>query len=81
MALNALGPAIAVIRIAITKLGNANTKSLNRMTPSSMILPLQVAANNPNGTPMSTPIPTATNATAIDVRAPTMIIVSISRPK
>jgi hypothetical protein len=81
IALNALGPAIAVIRIAITKLGNANTKSLNRMTASSIKLPLHVAANNPNGTPKSTPMPTATNATAIDVRAPTIIIDSISLPK
>jgi hypothetical protein len=35
----------------------------------------------PSGTPSAMPMPTAISATAMEVRAPTMIIENMSRPK
>ena len=81
IAFTAPGPKTAVIRIAITSEGKAKTKSLPRMMTSSSRLPWRAAAARPRGTPMLIPIPTAISATAMDVRAPTMIIEKISRPK
>ena len=42
---------------------------------------LRAAAQSPSGMPSPMPMPTATNATAIEVRAPTMIMLRMSRPK
>ena len=81
MALTAEGPTMAVIMIAISSAGKAKIRSLKRITTSSSRLPRVAAASSPSGTPPSMPIPTASKATAIDVRAPTMIIDRISRPK
>ena len=39
------------------------------------------AAQQPSGTPMPMPMPTATTATAMELRAPTMIMEKMSRPK
>ena len=81
IAFTALAPKIAVIRIAITSEGKAKTRSLPRMMISSTSDPRLAAAHRPSGTPRPMPIPTATSATAIEVRAPTMIMLRISRPK
>ncbi len=81
MALSAEGPNTAVIRTAISSDGKANTRSLPRITISSSQLPRRAAAARPSGTPSPMPMPTATSATAIDTRAPTMIIENTSRPK
>ena len=81
IAFSAEGPKTAVIMIAISSAGNANTRSLPRMIASSPQPPRQAAAARPRGTPSAMPIPTATSATAIDTRAPTMIIEATSRPK
>ena len=51
------------------------------MMISSSRLPRFAAAMRPSGTPTTMPIPTATIATASEVRAPTMSIESVSRPK
>ncbi len=51
------------------------------MMTSSRNDPWRAAAASPKGTPSPIPIPTAKSATAIDVRAPTMIIENKSRPK
>ena len=81
IAFTADAPKTAVIRIAITKEGNANIRSFPRIIISSIKHPRRAAEKSPKGTPIVTPIPTASNATAIDVRAPIMIIEKISRPK
>ena len=81
MAFTAEGPKIAVIRIAMTSEGKAKTRSLPRMMTSSRSDPLRAAAQSPSGTPKAMPMPTATKATAMDTRAPTMIIDRMSRPK
>ena len=81
IALSAPGPKTAVMRIAMTSEGKAKIRSLPRMISSSGQLPRRAAAARPSGTPSPAPIPTATKATEIEVRAPTMIIVSMSRPK
>ena len=65
----------------MTKDGKAKIRSLPRMMISSAQLPRLAAAHSPSGTPKLKPMPTATTATAIDVRAPTMIIEKMSRPK
>ncbi len=80
MALTAPGPKIAVIMIADKRAGNAKTRSFNRISASST-RPPRAAASVPSGTPKPMPMPTATSATAIELRAPTMIIDSMSRPK
>ena len=80
IALVAEGPNTAVIRIAMTRLGKAKMRSLPRMITSSSRLPRVAAAARPSGTPMTTPMPTATRATASDTRAPTISIDSRSRP-
>ena len=80
MAFSADAPKTAVIITAIRRLGNANTRSFVRMMISSGRLPLRAAAASPRGTPTSMPIPTATSATAIDVRAPTISMLRMSRP-
>ena len=67
IALNAPGPITAVIKIAIIRAGNAKIKSLNLITRSSKNVPLFPAAINPKGKPNNIPMPTATNATAIEV--------------
>ncbi len=51
------------------------------MISSSIQDPLRAAAVRPSGTPSAMPMPTATSATAIEVRAPTMIMLNMSRPK
>ena len=51
------------------------------MIASSSSEPRRAAAISPSGTPNPMPMPTATSATAIDTRAPTMIIENTSRPK
>ena len=81
IAFTALAPKSAVINIAITKEGKAKIKSLLRMMSSSSQPPCLALAASPRGTPSPMPMPTATNATASEVRAPTMIIDSKSRPK
>ena len=81
IALTAPAPKIAVIRMAMTREGNAKIRSLARMINSSIYDPLRAAAQSPKGIPSPMPIPTATNATAIEVRAPTIIILKMSRPK
>ena len=81
IALTAPAPKTAVIRIAITSDGKAKIRSLPRMISSSSHDPLRAAAARPSGTPSDMPIPTATRATAMDVRAPTMIMLKMSRPK
>ena len=81
MAFSAEGPKTAVIRMAISSDGKAKTRSLPRMITSSNQLPRRAAAASPSGTPRPMPIPTATKATAMETRAPTMIIDRISRPK
>ncbi len=80
IAFSAEGPKTAVIRMAMTRLGKAKTRSLPRMTTSSSRLPRLAAASRPSGTPTAMPMPTATMATAIEVRAPTISIDSMSRP-
>ena len=81
IALKADGPKTAVIKIAIINEGKANTKSFPRIIKSSSQWPWFAAAHKPKGTPRAIPIPTATTATAIEVRAPTIIIEKISLPK
>ena len=81
IALTADAPNTAVISIAITKEGNANIRSFPRIVSSSRKDPCLAAEKRPSGTPIIIPIPTANRATAIDVRAPIMIIENISRPK
>ena len=56
VALNAEGPKTAVINIAITNAGNAKTTSLLRIKISSSQLSTLLAAINPMGTPIITPI-------------------------
>ena len=80
MALTALGPKAAVIRMAMTSEGKAKIRSLPRMMTSSIRPPRFAAATSPRGTPKPMPMPTATSATAIEVRAPTMTIDRMSRP-
>ena len=67
----ALEPNSAVMRIAITRDGNAKIRSLVRMINSSKKDSRRVAAASPKGTPTRIPIPTAKKATANEVRAPT----------
>ena len=55
-------------------------ESLPRMIISSSSEPRRAAATSPSGTPTPMPMPTATSATAIEIRAPTIIIDSTSRP-
>ena len=81
IALKAEGPRIAVIRIAMMSAGKAKMMSLPRITMSSSTEPRRAAARSPRGTPATIPIPTATTATAIEVRAPTISIDRMSRPK
>ena len=81
IAFMAPAPKSAVMRIAITKDGNANIKSFVRIITSSIIEFFLVAATRPSGTPIKKPIPTAKRATANEVRAPIMIIDKMSRPK
>ena len=81
IAFTAPAPNTAVIRIAITSAGKANTRSLPRMMISSLQPPRKPAAASPSGMPNVMPMPTASTATAIEVRAPTMIIANTSRPK
>ena len=81
IALTADGPNTAVIRIAITSDGKANTRSLLRMMISSKMLPRFAAAARPSGMPSAIPIPTASTATPMEVRAPTISIDSTSLPK
>ena len=80
IALIAPGPKIAVIMIADSSAGNANTTSLSRISASSN-RPPRAAAHAPSGTPMPMPIPTATSATAIEFLAPTITMERMSRPK
>jgi hypothetical protein len=65
----------------MTRDGKAKTRSFARMTTSSTHPPARAAARSPRGTPASRPMPTATTATAMEVRAPTMIIDRTSRPR
>jgi len=81
IALKADGPNTAVIKIAIINEGKANTKSFPRIIKSSSQWPWFAAAHKPKGTPRAIPIPTATTATAMEVRAPTIIMEKISLPK
>ena len=81
MAFSAPGPNTAVIMIAMRRAGKAKTRSLVRMIASSTRLPRRAAAARPSGTPSPSPMPTATNATAMEVRAPTISIDRMSRPK
>ena len=81
IAFTAEGPKTAVMRMAMTKEGNAKIRSFPRIMSSSRKDPLRVAEKSPRGTPTIIPIPTARSATAIDVRAPIIIMENISRPK
>ena len=81
IAFSAEGPKTAVIMMAMSSAGKAKTRSLPRMITSSSSEPRRAAAASPSGTPSPMPIPTATSATAIETRAPTMIIEKTSRPK
>ena len=65
---------------AISSDGNAKITSFRRMIDSPSA-PWRAAARSPKGTPMPAPMPTATSATASELRAPLMIIDSTSRPK
>ena len=79
-AFHALAPNTAAIISADRTAGKAKTRSLPRMMASS-IQPPRAAAIVPRGTPIPMPIRTAAAATASEVRAPTMSIESVSRPK
>ncbi len=81
IAFSAEAPNTAVIMMAMSSDGKAKMRSLPRMMISSRSPPRPAAAASPSGTPSSTPMPTATSATAIDTRAPTISIDSTSRPK
>ncbi|MCY1233075.1 hypothetical protein D9M72_455940 [compost metagenome] len=80
IALVAPGPKMAVMITAVRSAGKAKARSLMRMTrPSTQ--PPRAAAQAPSGTPMPAPTKTATIETEIELRAPTMIIDRMSRPK
>ena len=78
-ALSALGPNAAVNKMASKSAGNANTRSLARITVSS-IQPGRAAATRPSGTPAKRPIAIATKATPSELRAPASTIDNTSRP-
>jgi hypothetical protein len=80
IALIAPGPKTAVIITAESNAGKAKTRSLKRIKTSS-IKPPVAAPHKPRGTPMPAPITTETDATAMELRLPTMIIDRMSRPK
>ena len=80
IALTAPGPKIAVIMTAESSAGKAKTTSLKRISASST-QPRRAAAQQPSGTPTEMPMATAMKATAMELRAPTMIMEKISRPK
>jgi hypothetical protein len=79
MALNAPGPASAVIITAVSKEGNAKAKSDPRIS-NAPTQPPRAAASAPRGMPIPAPSTTATTATSRELRAPPMIIDSTSRP-
>ena len=68
------------MRIADSTAGKAKVKSLRRMTSSST-QPRIAAAAAPSATPTARPIDTATTPTAIELRAPTISMDTMSRPK
>ncbi len=80
MAFTAPGPNTAVIKIASSSEGNANTKSLPRMMISSSAPP-SAAAMSPSGTPNTKPMTTDSSATPTVFFAPAMIMDSTSRPE
>ena len=80
IAFSAEGPRVAVIRMAMTRLGKAKIRSLPRMMASSSHDPLRAAAISPSGTPAPMPITTATSATAMETCAPAITIDMRSRP-
>ena len=73
--------AVAIVAVGIGMVVGVPLGLLPRITTSSISDPRVAAANNSSGTPTTMPMPTATIATAIEVRAPTISIDSISRPK
>ena len=80
IALTAPGPKIAVMMTAVRSAGNAKARSVMRMTkPSTM--PPRAAAKAPSGIPIPAPTSTAMIDTAMELRAPTIIMENTSRPK
>ena len=79
MALTMPGPNTAVIMMADRMAGKASVKSLSRMMVSS-IQPRRAAASRPSAVPTTSPIPTATTPTRMELRAPTSSSDATSRP-
>ena len=81
IALSAPGPNTAVIMIAIKQ----RREGEHQVVGAHDRLVDEAAAagggGSPSGTPSPSPMPTATSATAIEVRAPTISIDRMSRPK
>ncbi len=80
IALTAPGPKIAVMITAVRSAGKAKARSVIRITKPSTIPP-RAAAKAPSGMPTPAPTNTAMIETAIELRAPTMIMEKTSRPK
>lgn len=74
------GPQTALIMIAESTAGKAWLKSAMRMIKLSSKPSRRIAASSPSALPTVRPRPTAPTPTASELRAPTMIIESTSRP-
>ena len=81
IAFTADGPKTAVIMMAMSSDGKAKTRSLPRMIASSSSEPPPRRRGEPERHAEPMPMPTATSATAIETRAPTISIERTSRPK